>query len=137
MQDAWTAGFFDGEGCVFISKISRNGGKYTEYKMRASISQKSRVPLEAIQEMYGGTISPHPSGWQWQCSSQVAASFLRQIQPHLKLKREQVELALKFQDRKEVTRKIRSAKFVDERLAAAIKNEADLLQLRELKAVTI
>lgn len=137
MQDAWAAGFFDGEGCVFISKQVRSEGKYTEYKMRVSISQKSKTPLELIKQLYGGTISPHPSGWQWQCGSQIGASFLRAIEPYLICKNDQVRLALEFQDRKDITRKIRAAKFVTERLDAAIKNEADLLRLRELKVVTI
>lgn len=136
---AWLAGFFDGEGCVSIFKIPRLEGKYIEYKMTVSISQKDKRPLEAIRGWFGGNVTLNQSSgvWKWTRSAQQARIFLEAVRPYLKLKHEQVDVALAFQERKKESKKLRSASFVLEREAFRELNEADRILIKDLKVVGV
>jgi len=100
---AWAAGFVDGEGHVYISR--RRQRKWTAYIMGIRVSQKSRRPLERLEAMYGGSICAPDrkhSIYQWNVSASKAREAMEHMLPYFVLKREQVELALAFQSRRNV-----------------------------------
>lgn len=137
LEKSWIAGFFDGEGSVSIFKILRSNGRYTEYKMTVSIAQKNKIPLEFIQEIYGGNLSQDKSNgcWHWTRSAQQAKVFLESIRPYLRYKADQVDVALTFQNRKQQSKLCRAAKFIDEREMFKRLNENDRILIRDLKLV--
>lgn len=107
LSPAYIAGFFDGEGCVGV--YNRNGAKngpQRYFVLCVSIAQAGddgRVLLLELKTKYGGSVSSKKTSggtkvmWQWYTSADKAAAFLRDIQPHLRLKSEQVAVALEFQ----------------------------------------
>jgi hypothetical protein len=56
---AWAAGFFDGEGTVYLWNCRNNSGHYRTLAL--SINQVDRRPLERFQTAVEvGTVSTHP-----------------------------------------------------------------------------
>ena len=103
LRVAWAAGFFDGEGCISISKPinkRKNGVHYTGYQLQAIVAQRDRRPLEVIVGLFGGNITAvkiHGSTyWYLRKHGAKAAELLEQLLPFLVLKKEQAELALRF-----------------------------------------
>lgn len=100
----YIAGFFDGEGCVVINK-GRNEeyrGGY-QYQLRCSISQMPPCPLfNALRAEFGGRIAEDPrKGALTYCvAARQARTFLRAIVPYLRLKKEQAEAGIAFQNTK-------------------------------------
>jgi len=107
---AYAAGFFDGEGAVMIwrragkfNSIDKAGRPY--HRLHVTISQTDRRPLEWLMERFGGTLcakkrprveNNEKPVWQLSLSSIAAQLFLESIYPFLVLKRERVDVALKF-----------------------------------------
>ena len=98
---AWAAGFFDGDGSVYIASkaISPRGVRY--FGLELSISQVDPRPLHKYREMFGGAISMNPRpihrDWgKWKAGGKNAAIVLRQLLPYLLSKRGEAELALWF-----------------------------------------
>lgn len=101
----YTAGFFDGEGCVSIEKLfdkRREGafGYQGEFRIRCITSQKFwREPLDIMEMLYEGRVTRLRSGiYQHIVNGKKALSMLELMLPLLTVKREQAELALKFFD---------------------------------------
>ena len=120
----WCAGFFDGEGCVSISRqisstsrqeqkrleqglTSRRRSKtYYGYSLGVALSRKTPAPLERFHQFFGGHFFPYclkkPSGsvtyYRWQHWSQGAKYFLRLMLPYLLVKRDIASLAIQFQE---------------------------------------
>lgn len=92
----YLASMFDHQGGVFIQKtLERTPAKY-----RMDIVFTNRDP-RALREFrdklnYLGTIRRDGNSWRWIISSTAAFEILDMIEPHLRLKREQVELACRF-----------------------------------------
>lgn len=108
-ERAYAAGFFDGEGAVMIWRatgkfiVDKAGRSY--HRLHVSISQVDRRPLDWIMERFGGTVCakcrPRTENnekpvWQLAMSSVAAQLFLESIYPYLVLKRERVDVAMKF-----------------------------------------
>ena len=100
---AYIAGFFDGEGSIFVSKSKK------QYFLTVSISNTNLLVLESIQKIIGGNISKSPDNRE--NSSQLfrlrlycneAKKFLERILPYLKTKKEQARLAIEFQSKMEM-----------------------------------
>lgn len=104
---AYTAGFFDGEGCV---RLVHN--KNDSYTLRAYIGQKDVRPLQWLQERFpGGSLGKYQShvAWMLYWHGQGAYSFLQTINPYLITKRAQAELAMKaFEDGLAVVHSLRN-----------------------------
>lgn len=103
---AYMAGFFDGEGCVVMGR--RPSGGYT---LTISVNQsvKSADVLYWMQQTTGvgsnvvrhrEPDSTHAAAMRWQLNSDAAEELLRQMLPHLKVKKPQAELAIAFQERR-------------------------------------
>ena len=95
----WVAGFFDGEGCIYIGRRIR---KYTpQYNLQIDISQKDRRPLDSIVQEYGGSVwgIKNPSGcYRWRITGKAATRFLERILPYSLVKRNSIEIGLAFQN---------------------------------------
>ena len=99
-SDAWTAGFFDGEGNIAITK---NAGR-SAGKLRITAAQVDKLPIERLQYLFGGSIRMAPSKrenwrafWVWECSAKKAVDALKRMEPFLLVKKRQAELAYQFQ----------------------------------------
>src|SRR5690242_19921308 len=106
MDMSYVAGLFDGEGYVRISRWKKPGSSHIRYSLVAGINMTYRPIIETLQKKFGGGLHSNrydlrnPKqriGFCWVVASQAAASFLRLIQPHAIVKREQIDLALLFQ----------------------------------------
>lgn len=97
---AYAAGFFDGEGCIFIDQ---NNHAYT---LEVTIGQNKKDPLEWIRERYGGSLRLQNSEtwtgpkWLWKLRSDQALLFLIDILPYLIVKKEQASTAIEYQSNK-------------------------------------
>lgn len=96
-DDAYMAGFFDGEGYVGVMKRIRRG-KYTEYFLQMSIGQKDGEIMDWVKENYGGHLHlvKRDGSHYWIASNRAAYNVLKRITPYLKYKKPQAILALSF-----------------------------------------
>lgn len=87
---AYIAGFFDGEGCI---SSSMKGGK--RYMLQVTISQRSRLVLNHIQDLLGyGKIYTNARGvsiLRIQGANNIA-SFIRVIYPYSIVKKPQLRV---------------------------------------------
>jgi len=97
---AYTAGFFDAEGSISISKC----GRY--YELSVSISNTNLPAMERIQPIVGSHLikRAHKQGrytqfFMLELFHQKAKSFLEKIVPYLCIKKEQAIIALEFQSK--------------------------------------
>ncbi len=101
----YTAGLFDGEGCISIAK-GRKGKKYSNpnsfyHKLYVCVANTSEKIILFLHKNYGGHLytqkrrSPrHKIGYRWGLTQQQAEDFLKEMLPYLIIKKEQAELAL-------------------------------------------
>lgn len=94
---AYIAGFFDGEGSIVIIK-SKSGNFSPEYAYGVSIGQKDGQTLDWIKEKFGGNVYlvKHDGSFYWALGYTKAIVFLKMIQPYLKYKKPQADLAIEF-----------------------------------------
>jgi hypothetical protein len=107
MDDAYAAGLFDGEGYVRVAIWHKPNSKHIRHQVIAGIGVTHYPVIAALREQYGGSINENRHDlrnprnrivFTWHIASQTAATFFRRVLPHLIIKREQVELALKLQE---------------------------------------
>jgi len=102
---AYIAGFFDGEGCVYVERDNRPERANPFYVLVVQVDNSDRRPLKFIKNFFGfGSIwlahahTPKRNpGYRWLCKSNNAFNFLKVIYPYLQCKKEQAELAIDFQ----------------------------------------
>lgn len=99
----YTAGYFDADGCVSIlqKKVCRGT------VLRTEITSADKDILDWFRATFGiGSISTKVLGpkaltkktcYSWQSSANLAAQFLEQILPYLKVKQKQAALAIEMQ----------------------------------------
>lgn len=106
MDIRYVAGLFDGEGMVSVTKWAKPGSTHIRYQLRVSIGMSHRPIIEALHAKFGGSLhnnrhdlrsSKNRIQFNWIASSQIAATFLRKVIPHLVVKRDEAELALAMQ----------------------------------------
>lgn len=99
----WAAGFFDGEGCIGVSR-SKKGKLCVYYSIQITAFQNVRAPLGIFHQLFGGTIrysTTHSTGgWVWQLSGRRLKVALEEMLPFLIVKREQAQIGIAFQGRK-------------------------------------
>ena len=95
----WFCGFYEGEGSV-SNDVSNNN------RLRLSIAQNDRTPLDIAITIWGGTIqkrvrkSPASdkicTGYEWRICHNAALVFLNDIKPFMLIpyKKEQIEKAM-------------------------------------------
>lgn len=103
----WVAGFFDGEGSVFVEIAkSKNTRRGVRNLLTVSVTQTSLPCLNLIKQHFGGSILAitkdrrHSMNnsvcYMWRVRSKDAIAFLEIIAPYVVVKKEQVELALQY-----------------------------------------
>jgi hypothetical protein len=100
----YIAGFFDGEGCIFIKAI-KNKCIPPLKTIGVTITNNNPAVLKFIQKKFGGNIIlKRNSAWQLYSHPKIEY-FLRAVIPYLKIKKEQAEVALKFINLKKAMKK--------------------------------
>lgn len=88
LHPAYFAGFADAEMCVFMKSASN---------IHINIPQKSRAILDAMQQIYGGSVTAHKTnsgGFIFTICGEACRQFLQEIAPFMLEKDRQVKLAL-------------------------------------------
>ena len=95
---AWLAGFIDGDGSIGIYKIGNS------HQIRLRASNTSKDIIDYIHKTIGlGYIAKYKpkkgrkSAYEWIVVSRNALAVLEQIEPYLKLKKEQASLVMNYQ----------------------------------------
>lgn len=105
ISDAYIAGFFDGEGCVFIARK----GQADVHSGRVVFSNTNHDLLAEIQQALGGVGTlhkAHPGSetqsqvWVLICAEAASQVVLERLMPYLRLKRREAETMLDFLDHK-------------------------------------
>ena len=114
LELAYFAGLFDGEGCVQIAHHKPQRGKRTEqHTLRCSVNMVNKDCVNSFLVFRGsmcqktrdkGNPKWQPQ-WTWSISSNQALVFLETLLPFIRLKREQFELAIEFQEYRSHTQK--------------------------------
>jgi hypothetical protein len=134
MDDAYFAGFFDGEGCIRI----QSSHKGTSWHIRVTCVQRNPAPLLLMVERYGGAAGKFSKGrnedmWTWYAMGPKAAAFLERVLPYLIVKREQAEMALAFQARRLPREKRYAKAHKTERDHQRVLDEADAVAITAMK----
>jgi hypothetical protein len=105
---AWTAGIIDGEGSVFVMKQKRKDRERdTNYILRVSVQSTDPYMTKELFKMFpeGAEFSVQRErgfGWsdtlKWQLNGKKAARFLKEVLPYIRVKQDQIKLALEFQE---------------------------------------
>ena len=98
---AYLAGFFDGEGCISISKFQGKNNRTPVYQLQVAVSQKSNVLVDLCQMSGLGTIFHNPiqGVYQWRLSPREGAELLEAIYPYLRNKSVEAQIAIEYQSR--------------------------------------
>lgn len=99
---AYTAGFFDGEGCVNIARYLQRGRPY--HTLAIIFTNTDFQVLDWLQRRWGGILSKptkplddrHRSSRHLRFSAGPARPLLLAMLPYLIIKKSQVEIALEF-----------------------------------------
>jgi len=104
---AYTAGLFDGEGCIVIALYRKpyRGRVTPSYALVCNVNITNKPIIDWLRETYGGSIieqtkyrpANYKRCWSWRVTSRKADKFLKAILPYLKLKKAQASLAIEFQ----------------------------------------
>ncbi len=107
MDDRYVAGLFDGEGYVRIARWAKPNSIHLRHAVYAGIGMTYCPIIEAISREFGGYVYSNrhdlrnPNSriqFVWSVGSQIAAAFLRRIQPHTIVKRDEIDIAITLQD---------------------------------------
>ena len=131
----YIAGFFDGEGSVGLYKTGNS--YYLRSQLTQNKSELSDKLFEYLRNKYGGSIGKQNtlSGkvkYNWQLNSEKAYFFLKEIEPHLVLKKEQAQISIKWFEQK--IAKTRNAKGQIEKTSDII-NEMNLSISKRLRTL--
>ena len=95
---AYFAGLFDGEGSIHVASKSGRG-----FQLSLHVVLTSHEPLYQMEGWLGGAVHKHNSrtkggfeSKQWTVSGVEAQEILRKLYPHLIIKKEEADVALKF-----------------------------------------
>lgn len=99
MNNAYIAGFFDGEGCIFIHR-QRKPGKPMAHTLRIMVGQKNPEALERMQEWSGlGKVifARNQPLYYWRIGNlEDMKSFIDRVYRHSIVKRLQLDIAREF-----------------------------------------
>lgn len=130
----WLAAFFEAEGCIHLAASKHPGMRSgVQHRIVISVAQNHKQPLLRLQRRFGGTIHSRVKGnthsWYWVCSSAIAVAAIKEMVPFLEMKKEQAELAIEFQSRKQPRGR---PPLTD---AEVRRNQSDYEKMRALKKV--
>lgn len=120
---AYAAGFIDGEGCIVILRKKNNQGvgfhsRY--YLLRLQACNTAPEGIELLYGLFGGAMrerAAHSANrynkgvmYEWETSSNGALKALKELLPHLRVKRAQAEFAIQFQNYRNLQNENRAGK---------------------------
>ena|SRR3990167_2280234 len=105
----YVAGLFDGEGSVRIASLNYmvSEKRHPRMQLYVFIGMTHKPVIDLLQNTFGGwrncndhsLRNPiHRPQHTWGVASALAATFLRRIQKYVIVKKEEVEIALEFQE---------------------------------------
>lgn len=111
MDNLYIAGLFDGEGFIVIPKgkprIKNNAQRSPQFSLRIGVEMinKNQI-LDKLYKTFGGHLYKRPGRRAenrqvttlWYEGGDNAMEILKKIIPHLIIKKEQAEIAIKFQE---------------------------------------
>lgn len=104
---AWLAGIIDGEGSIFIMKQQRSDReRQFNYILRMSVQSTDGIMAQECLKISGeGACFDAPTAkenqsntYKWQVSGKRAKHVLQNILPFLRVKKEQAQVAIDFQE---------------------------------------
>ena len=109
LSSLYVAGLFDGEGWVRVDDSTPTSRKTGfRFQLVVGIALTHKPVLELVHAKYGGKLygddsfrrkyAKNRTIYRWGCASKMAAAFLRDVAPHLIVKKDQADLAIHFQD---------------------------------------
>ena len=109
LEIAYLAGVIDSDGYIVVQRARKaNTGRAQPnvyYSIKVGIAGTRTPPHELAKAIFGGNIQryqpknpAHRAQFQWQISGPVAAAALFIPKPHLRVKCEQAEIAIDFQN---------------------------------------
>jgi len=100
IEIGYFAGFYDGEGYVGVSKSKRDS-----YTLKVAISNTNFDMIKLYETKFGGKIrlikkeeEHYKVKYHWDITNNKALSFLKYIKPFTIVKRQQIDLAIEFQE---------------------------------------
>jgi len=94
---AYIAGVVDNQATLFIKPH-----KQSQYILSMVIYHKQKDILNSIENLFqAGKIYPDKKAYQLRFGANDTVSILKQLLPYLRVKREQAELAIEFQTKKQ------------------------------------
>ena len=102
----YLAGLFDGEGCIRIQKNKWSISCINPvYSLRLTINMTDKTVINTIHSMFGGCLNvskrpnpKHHTMYNWIIGSKMSYKFLQKIEPFCIVKKEQIKIALQFQE---------------------------------------
>ncbi len=101
---AWMAGFFDGEGSIWINKRKprrSTRGVSPVYMLSVSVTNTMYSGVECFRTYFGGYIrlvrTKHRPIYRGEAQTKHAMRFLQTLLPYFQVKQKQAELAILFQ----------------------------------------
>lgn len=99
---AWAAGFFDGEGSIFLSRNT--------WTIRVDVAQVDPRPLQKLVDLFGskvlGPYQPKTKNskpyYRWAKCSAKAVEFMNTIRPYLVIKQDQMDRVLNEYKKKNI-----------------------------------
>ena len=96
---AYLAGFFDSRGSIFLQRYSTPRGP--NYVLGVSIYEQDRNVLESIGQFFGaGKIYRSKQGFELRFPPREAYKVVTQLEPLLRIKKPQAQLAIEFHSKK-------------------------------------
>lgn len=99
----WSAGFYDGEGCILVTSNPAR----TRFTLLSSVAQQDPQPLRMLKKRFGGGVNTDIGAsigykrkngtaliWRWKVSGAKAYDFFLAIEPYSITKQSQLQLAL-------------------------------------------
>lgn len=97
LDKRYLAGFVDGNGWIGITKHPRSGKRPNPcYKARIQITNINPEIMKKIKKEYGGGFVDNTNGTMWWCPMSSAKRFLRDLIPHLIMKKKRAKKLLEF-----------------------------------------
>ena len=105
---AYTAGYFDGEGCVSIQTVKpTKPGRPIRHIAKVCVGSTDYAMILWLQVEFGGHVFPKSrthakckAVWGWQANNALAQSFCEMLLPYLRTKKRQAELLIRYMTEK-------------------------------------
>ena len=94
----WAAGMLDGEGHINLIRQTRAAG--FSYALQVDVTNTDHRALAELKRLFGGTIKERAARenrravWRWYLTASAARDLLILLEPHLRIKREEAQVAI-------------------------------------------